>query len=149
MNISYFTIPPALILALLPRFYSGLSGPGAKLFDRNNPRGFNDVLKTAELDDELRGRLLRAEAASANGFEALPFYAAAVTAGNAAGVSATTMNVLSAVWLVSRLAYNYVYIWHQATEILAPGQTPLRFKVWSVGTMVCLSMYVMAGLKAS
>jgi uncharacterized MAPEG superfamily protein len=161
-------IPPALILALLPRFYSGLSGPGAKLFDRNNPRGFNDVLKTAELDDEvhlyrprseqrktsltqiqLRGRLLRAEAASANGFEALPFYAAAVTAGNAAGVSATTMNVLSAVWLVSRLAYNYVYIWHQATEILAPGQTPLRFKVWSVGTMVCLSMYVMAGLKAS
>lgn len=46
-------IPPALVLALLPRFYSGLSGPGAKLFDRKNPRSFNDTLKTAELDEEV------------------------------------------------------------------------------------------------
>ena len=92
---------------------------------------------------------MRAEAASANGFEALPFYAAAVTAGNAAGVSATVMNVLSVVWLVSRLVYNYVYIWYQATEQLGPEQPPLRFKVWSVGAMACMSMFVMAGLKAS
>lgn len=73
MNISYFTvshnhamlsnsyvqlltarqIPPALVISLLPRFYSGLSGPGAKLFDRKNPRSFNDTLKTADLDDEV------------------------------------------------------------------------------------------------
>jgi hypothetical protein len=46
-------IPPALVIALLPRFYSGLSGPGAKLFDRKNPRSFNDTLKTADLDDEV------------------------------------------------------------------------------------------------
>ena len=92
---------------------------------------------------------MRAEAASANGFEALPFYAAAVTAGNAAGVSATVMNVLSVVWLVSRLVYNYVYIWYQATEQLGPEQPPLRFKVWSVGAMACMSMFVMAGLKSS
>ncbi|KAF3041920.1 hypothetical protein E8E12_007391 [Didymella heteroderae] len=102
-NISYFTIPPALIFALIPRFYSGLSGPGTKLFDRNSPRSFPDTLKSADLDEELRGRLLRAEACSANGFEALPFFSAAVTAGNSAGLSALTMNTLSVGWLASRL----------------------------------------------
>ncbi|KAJ8109562.1 hypothetical protein OPT61_g7367 [Boeremia exigua] len=135
-NISYFTIPPALIFALIPRFYSGLSGPGAKLFDRNNPRGFPETLKNADLDEDLRGRLLRAEACSANGFETLPLFAAAVTAGNAAGVSAVIMNTLTVVWLASRLVYTYVYIWQSGTEKLAPGQAPLRFKVWSVGAMI-------------
>nr|GFD58146.1 hypothetical protein [Tanacetum cinerariifolium] len=64
---------------------------------------------------QLRGRLLRAEACSANGFEALPLYAAAVTAGNAAGLSALTMNMLSIGWLLSRAIYTYVYIWQCGT----------------------------------
>lgn len=159
-------VPPALILALLPRFYSGLSGPGARLFDRNNPRGFIDILKKAEIEEEvrntivsmkvrkltifqLRGQLLRAEACSANGFEALPFFAAAVTAGNAAGVSAGIMNALTLLWLASRILYTYVYIFQSGREKLAVGQAPLRFKVWSVGATICMSMFVMAGLKAS
>jgi uncharacterized MAPEG superfamily protein len=75
-------------------------------------------------------------------------YAAAVTAGNAVGVSAVTMNVLSIAWLASRVLYTYVYIWYQATEKLAPGQTPLRTKVWTVGAVICMSMFVLAGLKA-
>jgi hypothetical protein len=70
-NVSYFTvsyqyaelfftqltlvqIPSALVLPLLARYYSGLSGPGAKLFNRNDPRGFVDTLKKAELDEEVR-----------------------------------------------------------------------------------------------
>ncbi|KAH6629508.1 hypothetical protein C7974DRAFT_394636 [Boeremia exigua] len=147
-NISHFTIPPALVLALLPKFFSGLAGPGAKYLDRNNPRDFSDTLKRANLDDEVRGRLLRAEACSLNGFEALPFYAAAVAAGNAAGVSTAIMNALSILWLGSRLVYIYVYIWYSGTEKLAPGQAPLRFKVWAFGATICMSMFVLAGLKA-
>jgi hypothetical protein len=46
-------IPLALILPLTARFYSGLSGPGAKLFDRLNPRGFNDALKQADIDEQV------------------------------------------------------------------------------------------------
>lgn len=71
MNISYFTvrndhsmtvirqslrrtqIPLALVLPLTARFYSGLSGPGAKLFDRNDPRGFVDKLKQTDMDEEV------------------------------------------------------------------------------------------------
>jgi uncharacterized MAPEG superfamily protein len=97
---------------------------------------------------QLRGRLLRAEAASSNGFEALPLFAAAVTAGKAAGLSALTMNTLSVGWLTSRLLYTYVYIWQSGTEKLAPGQAPLRFKVWAIGATICVSMFVMAGMKA-
>lgn len=98
--------------------------------------------------NQLRGRLLRAEACSANGFEALPFFAAAVTAGNAAGLSAPTMNTLSIGWLVSRVLYTYVYIWQSGTEKLAPGQAPLRFKVWAIGATICMSMFVLAEVKA-
>jgi uncharacterized MAPEG superfamily protein len=97
---------------------------------------------------QVRERLLRAEACTANGFEALPLFAAAVTAGNSAGISAFTMNVLSISWLVSRAVYTYVYIWYQGTEKLALGQAPLRFKVWTVGAIICMSMFVIAGSKA-
>ncbi|KAF4414257.1 hypothetical protein CGCF415_v014378 [Colletotrichum fructicola] len=135
-NISYFTIPLALALALVPRFYSGLAGPGKKLFDRQNPREFSETLKKADLDEKLRGRLLRAEACSANGFEALPLYAAAVTAANSAGISTPVMNFLSISWLSSRVLYTYVYVWHQERETLAQDQAPLRFKVWAVGAVI-------------
>lgn len=49
----FVQIPPALILALGARFFSGLSGPGMKLFDRNDPRSFVDTLKKADLDEEV------------------------------------------------------------------------------------------------
>lgn len=105
------------------------------------------ISRSADID-QLRGRLLRAEACSANGFEALPLFAAAVTAGNAAGLSTLTMNTLSAGWLASRLLYTYIYIWQSDTEKLAPGQAPLRFKVWAIGATICMSVFVLAGMKA-
>jgi hypothetical protein len=44
----------ALVLALSGRFYSGLSGPGEKLFDRNDPRSFVETLKKSDLDEKVR-----------------------------------------------------------------------------------------------
>jgi hypothetical protein len=41
------------MLALGARFYSGLSGPGYKLFDRHRPREFSETLKNADLDEEV------------------------------------------------------------------------------------------------
>merc|ERR1712054_125866 len=108
LNISYFTVPVALCMALGVRTYPIMSKPGQKLLDRNKPRDFVEVLKKANLDENVRGRLLRAEGCAANWFEALPVFAAAVTAGNSAGVSPLIMNCLSIGWLVSRLLYTYV-----------------------------------------
>jgi uncharacterized MAPEG superfamily protein len=56
------------------------------------------------------------------------------------------MNVLTMGWVVSRVVYTYVYIWHQSTEKLGAEEAPLRFKVWSIGAIICMSMFVMAGM---
>ncbi|TQN63744.1 hypothetical protein CSHISOI_11672 [Colletotrichum shisoi] len=58
------------------------------------------------------------------------------------------MNVPSLAWLASRVLYIFVYIWYQETEKLAPGQAPLRSKIWPVGAMLCMSMFVFAGLRS-
>lgn len=55
---------------------------------------------------------MRAEAAQANGFENLGFFAAAVVAGTAAGLEPSTLNGLSLGYLASRLAYNHIYIFN-------------------------------------
>ncbi|KAJ1323742.1 MAPEG family protein [Microdochium nivale] len=146
-NISYFTVIPALILPLSARYISGLSGPGKKLFDKNNPRGHMETLRTAEIDKELRARLIRAEACCANGFEALPLFAAGVAAGNAAGVAARTMNLLSVGWIASRVLYTYVFISYQGREKLAYNGVPMRTKVWTVSISILMSMFVVAGLQ--
>ncbi|KAI0837276.1 hypothetical protein F5Y06DRAFT_85874 [Hypoxylon sp. FL0890] len=140
-NISYYTIPGALVLALLPRFYSGIAGPGKKFFDPNNPRLFTQSLEKAEIDKRLKGRLQRAEAAGANAFETLGLYAAAVTAGNTAGLPAETLNTLTLGYLVSRVLYTWIYIWGQENRKMIP----LRTGVWGVGMGICMAMFVLAG----
>ncbi|KAI0381665.1 hypothetical protein F5Y04DRAFT_65473 [Hypomontagnella monticulosa] len=139
-NISYYTIPAALMLALLPRTYSGLTGPGKKFFDGNNPRFFTARLESADIDKKLRGRLQRAEAAGANAFETLGLYAAAVTAGNAGGLSASTMNGLSIGYLATRVLYTWIYIWGQENRKMAP----LRTIVWGINMIICMTMFSMA-----
>ncbi|KAI1411644.1 hypothetical protein F5Y13DRAFT_164729 [Hypoxylon sp. FL1857] len=144
-NISYYTVPAALFLALLPRVYSGLTGPGKKFFDKNNPRVFSQRLEKADLDKKLKDRLQRAEAAGANAFETLGLYAAAVTAGNAAGLPADTLNTLSLGYLASRVLYTWVYIWGQENRKLIP----LRTIVWGVAMGLSMAMFVQAGLRGN
>ncbi|KAL2211670.1 hypothetical protein CC79DRAFT_1328982 [Sarocladium strictum] len=125
-----------------------MSEHGQRLLDRNKPRDFVEVLKKADLKEDVRGRLLRAEGCAANWFEALPVFAAAVTAGNSAGVSPLLMNWLSIGWLASRVLYTYVYVIWQANEVLGPDDVPTRFKVWAIGATLAMLMFVLAGLKA-
>ncbi|KAI1084057.1 hypothetical protein F5B20DRAFT_363931 [Whalleya microplaca] len=143
-NISYLTIPGALFLALLPRVYSGFTGPGKQYLDKNNPRTFYETLGKADLDKKTKNRLQRAESAVANAFETLGLYAAAVTAGNAAGLSTEIMNSLSIGYLTLRVFYTWIYIWGQENRKFAP----LRTLVWGAHMALVMSMFVMAGWKA-
>ncbi|KAI0149308.1 hypothetical protein BJ166DRAFT_596273 [Pestalotiopsis sp. NC0098] len=144
-NISYYTLPVGLVLALYPRIYSGLTGPGKKHFDPSNPRTFVDRLeKTEALDKKLRLRFQRAEACSANGFEGLPMFAAAVTAGNAAGLSPEALNYLSLGYLASRVAYTWVYIYLLDNPKLAYWRT----HAWTAGVVSLMTLFVKAGLKS-
>ncbi|KAI2468401.1 hypothetical protein F4781DRAFT_398163 [Annulohypoxylon bovei var. microspora] len=140
-----FTNPSRANQALLPRVYSGLTGPGKKIFDGGNPRTFPQILEKADIDKKLRGRLQRAEAAGSNAFETLGLFAAAVTAGNTAGLPAATLNNLTLGYLASRVLYTWVYIWGQENRKLI-RQRP---NVWGVGIALSLTMFVMAGMKGN
>lgn len=89
---------------------------------------------------QLRLRLQRAEAVVANAFETLGLYAAAVTAGNAAGVQARIMNTLTLSYIASRVLYTWIYIWGQENRKIAP----LRTIVWGVGMCFSMAMFIAA-----
>ncbi|KAI0865354.1 hypothetical protein F4860DRAFT_306173 [Xylaria cubensis] len=141
-NISYFTIPVAVFTALWPRSYSAFQGPGQKYFDPTNPRTFPARLEKSGLDKETVARIQRAESASSNGFEGLPLFAAAIVAGNSAGLSNVAMNSLSITYILSRIVYNWVYIFLGGNRQMAGLRTP----VWFVGIGSALAMFVKAGL---
>ncbi|KAH9893684.1 hypothetical protein F4778DRAFT_748166 [Xylariomycetidae sp. FL2044] len=142
-NVSYLTIPAVFVVTMYPRFLN-LSSPGRKFFDGRNPRTFPDRLEKSDLDKRTQQRLLRCEACTANGFEGLPLFAAAVTAGNAAGLSAAFMNTVAVGYLVSRVAFTYIYVWAQ--EDAASGVEKYRTLVWLVGVGLLMSAFVKAGL---
>ncbi len=74
--------------------------------------------------------------------EGLPIFAAAVVAGNSAGLSTTALNSLTIGYIASRIAYNYVYIFLGSNRKLAA----LRTQVWFVGIGSIFALFVKAGL---
>ncbi len=76
-----------------------------------------------------------------NNFENLGFFAAAVTAGNIAGLSPRALKALSTVYVLVRAVYNVVYIFNDTMPRPAKGWC------WLTGVGCCLTMFVMAGNK--
>jgi uncharacterized MAPEG superfamily protein len=83
---------------------------------------------------------VRAEAAQANGLENVGFFAAAVVAGNVAGVSKVVLNSLSIAYLVSRALYNWLYVVGDR-KWLAVARTVVFF----AGQGILFSLCVLAG----
>src|SRR5947209_1445718 len=81
-------------------------------------------------------KVIRAEAAHFNGLENVSLFAAAVTAGNIAGLDNQLLNYLSAGYLASRAVYNTVYI-HGDTAQLAMARTGFVLYIsWVLEAMV-------------
>ena len=85
-----YTVPAAWVLSLLPHVYAinlhDSKSPKEK-FDICSPRQLTPSLNANQaLDQETKARIIRAEAAQANGFENIGFFAAAVVAANVAKV---------------------------------------------------------------
>lgn len=76
------------------------------------------------------------------GFENLGLFAAAVTAGNAAGLPASTLNTLSFSYLLSRVVYNLLYI-NNETDVAANA----RSVVFVGGVGLIMTIFVKAGNK--
>lgn len=90
---------------------------------------------------QLRQRLTRAENCTANAFENLPLFAAAITAANSAALPLRQLNLLAGAYLGIRALYTWVYIWGQNDRRLAPAR-PL---VWIGGISVIMHLFVTAG----
>ncbi|KAI8628652.1 hypothetical protein F5Y19DRAFT_476197 [Xylariaceae sp. FL1651] len=91
-----------------------------------------------------KSKILRAEAAAANGQETVGLFAAAVIAANYTGVPVETINTVCAVWLGTRVVYNTIYIFLQENRSFAP----LRSLVWNAGLISWVTLCVKAGNRA-
>ena len=143
MNYSFYTIPAVWLLSILPHFYAIIlySRSAHKHFDNCHPRSLTSKLEGDQsIDKATKQRIIRAEGAQQNGFENLAFFAAAVTAGNAAGLAPQTMNILSGAYLAIRTVYNLVYI-NGDTQPLGG----LRSTVYTAGVGLVCTIFVMAG----
>jgi uncharacterized MAPEG superfamily protein len=82
----------------------------------------------------------RCEGAQTNGFENIGLFAAAVLAGNFAGLPARTLNLLSGGYVVSRVLYNWIYI-----NSTRPAMALARTGMWSVGIGLIMTLLVQSG----
>jgi uncharacterized MAPEG superfamily protein len=142
-NISLYTLPLSWIICLLPRFYA------AHLYTTRTSKPLDLLLPRAlaaraaadpALQPTTRDRIVRAEAAQANGLENVGFFAAAGVAGNVAGLSKGVVNYLSVGYLVSRGLYSWLYVVGD-TKGMAIARTGVFFS----GQGLIFALFIMAG----
>jgi uncharacterized MAPEG superfamily protein len=92
-------------------------------FDNHNPRSWLA---------NLEGWQARANAAQANGFEALPLFIAGVLAAQQMGAVQGRVDGLAISFVMARLAYIYFYL---------ADQPSLRSLVWAVGLAISIALF--------
>lgn len=142
-NISLYTLPISWILCLLPRFYA------AQLYVSSTSKPLDLLLPRAlaarasadpALQHATRDRIVRAEAAQANGLENVGYFAAAVVAGNVAGLSKGLINCLSVGYLLSRGLYSWLYVVGDTK-----GMAIARTGVFFGGQGLIWALFILAG----
>ena len=88
-------------------------------------------------------RYERAKAAHTNGLESFPLFIAAILAGTVVGLSDSEMNLVAALILGSRMAYNWLYI-----SVEGGALHWARTGVWLGHLLICWWVLVQAGLKS-
>ncbi|EME76842.1 uncharacterized protein MYCFIDRAFT_168884 [Pseudocercospora fijiensis CIRAD86] len=144
-NIALYTIPAFWAISIYPRIFALklFEAETSEKFDTRVPRDFQGkVAANTKLDESKRGRIRRAEAACANGFENFGLFAAAVTAGSFAGLDPLTLNGLTLGYLVSRIFYNRYYI---AAE--TAGIAKVRTAAYMGGLALLFTIFIKAAQK--
>ncbi|WVQ77808.1 hypothetical protein IAR50_007498 [Cryptococcus sp. DSM 104548] len=146
-NYSLYALPVGYFLAMGPFWYAVAQirkHAGYKAFNLANPRESYKKLGDSKLDPKTHGRITRALAASDNTFVNLGYFAASVVAGNLAHLSARTLNTCVAIWIVSRIAFSYIYV---NTE--KPAYAKYRSMIFTVSVGACFTLIVKAANKLS
>ncbi|GAB7354896.1 hypothetical protein MBLNU459_g5531t3 [Dothideomycetes sp. NU459] len=138
-NLSLYAIPIAWALALAPRVYAAQL-VGDK-FDRTSPRTYTSDLKNDQsFDARTKRRVIRAEGAQQNGFENLGLFAAAIVAGNYARLDSYTLNAFAGAYLVSRAAYNVIYVNNESE-----GMANVRSCAFLSGIGLIFTLFIKSG----
>jgi uncharacterized MAPEG superfamily protein len=121
MHFSYWMV---LVAALLPYITVG-AAKSQKGYDNASPR---------PALDRLSGWRARADWAHRNHFEAFPAFAAGVIIAQMKGMPQHTIDVLSGVFILARLAYTGVYLANLAS---------VRSLIWFVGLVCVICLFVL------
>lgn len=122
MSLAYWCV---LFAAVLPYLMVGVA-KALGSYDNANPRA----------PDAYKGFALRAHSAHQNGFEAFPFFAAAIFVASAGSPyrSIVLLNTLALIWIALRLVYTIAYLGNQAS---------LRSVVWIAGFFLTIAIFTM------
>jgi uncharacterized MAPEG superfamily protein len=112
---------------LLPYLATTTAKAGLKNYDNNEPR--------AGIDQKLQGYRGRAYAAQLNGFEAFPFFAAAVIIAHMLRGPQHLVDILALVFIASRIVYLLFYLAAKGT---------FRSLVWTVGFAAVIAIFIVA-----
>jgi uncharacterized MAPEG superfamily protein len=121
MTIAEFCLPASVILTILSIVPAKLSG--ARDYDNGNPR--DPAFYTP-------GLRARAQGAHLNGYEAFPFFAAAVLVAEMRHAPQGIVDTLAVVFILVRIIYVLLYLGDRPT---------LRSVVWSVGFFFNLAIF--------
>ncbi|KAF9272279.1 hypothetical protein BGZ68_002558 [Mortierella alpina] len=138
-NFPLLSLPIAAGLAYAPHFIRALIVLNAtKRWNNISPRGQVDKVES-RMTKAAYAMAKRAEGAHQNGLETLPLFYGAVLAALYAGVAKDTVTYYSKFFVLSRLAFNIVYIFN--TNQLSAG---LRTGIWSAGIIACIRLFLEA-----
>jgi uncharacterized MAPEG superfamily protein len=121
MTLAYWCV---LIAALLPYFTVAVA-KWSKSFDNRYPRAWLG---------RLEGLPARAHAAHLNGFEAFPFFAAAVIIAQQLHAHQGWLDAFAALFILARIGYVTCYLMDLAT---------LRSLVWTVGIGLTVAIFLL------
>ncbi|CAO1622315.1 unnamed protein product [Sympodiomycopsis kandeliae] len=107
-NYSLLAIPAIWVNSISAHFYAVSLTKGH--FTNTSPREYLASINRKQTKSALDQKYIRAEAAQQNGFENIALFAAALIAGHVAKLPASKLNSLAVYYVISRVAYNVLYI---------------------------------------
>jgi len=122
MTIAFWCV---LIAALLPYLGTIVAKSSGERYNNRDPRAWLD---------RQSGLSRRADNAQKNGFEAFPFFAAAVIVAHLTQAPKERVDILAIIFIVARLGYFVCY--------LADWQA-VRSLVWMIGFVACLTIFLL------
>ncbi|WVR06825.1 hypothetical protein IAU60_003861 [Kwoniella sp. DSM 27419] len=140
-NYSLFSVPVGWAVAMSPLWWAigRVSAEAPGTYDNSNPKESWEKLDQAKLSPQLKRRVRRAVDANNNGHTNLPLFAAGLAAANAAHVDSFSLHASSAVFLLSRAAYNFAYVLIEDEKL-----SFIRTIFYWTGVGSCFALFIQA-----